>query len=92
MSERIKLVVIDEHTLGYVNPGETYAHTLHSSVLRGSTLSLWGTVHLGGRNVRLASEYDFKAYRCSFEGYKITEYEFAEKSNCILDPVKANEP
>ena len=71
--ERIKLVVIDEHTLGYLYADRVQeypeAYILHTSILRGSYLNQYNPVLLAGRTVRLASEKDFNDYRVSFEGY-----------------------
>ena len=85
VTERIKLVVIDEHTLGYLIPNSNYAGVLHASVLRGSPvsgspLSAMNPIPVAFKKVRLASEKDFNDFRVSFEGYKKNknEYEFAE--------------
>lgn len=70
----IKLVVINEHTLGYLIPNTDYAGVLHASILKGaataSPLSAMNPIFLQGKNVRLASEQDFKDYNISFDGYK----------------------
>ena len=78
-SERTKLIVADEHTLGYIMPNSETVGVLHASVLRGATFS----VHPEPKNVsmfekiRLASEKDFDNFRVSFQGYNNeTEYEF----------------
>jgi hypothetical protein len=77
---KIKLVVLEENTLGYIDPIlPDYVGILHTSVLRGSTYnSLSGSIYLGSKKVRLASEKDFDDYRVSFEGYKkhSDEYEY----------------
>lgn len=82
-----QLVVIDEHTLGYILPDQDKesplygAGILHTSVLRGSTLNpmTTGTVLLKGRKVRLATKQDFDDYRVSFQGYENNpEYEYAK--------------
>ncbi len=75
--ERIKLVVIDEHTLGYIRPGSKSAGVLHASVLRGAVGDGF-SIYIEGKKVRLASAKDFDDYRCSFEGYSEDEYEFAK--------------
>lgn len=76
--KKILLVVIDEHTLGYMQPNADTAGILHTSILRGSPLGYWsGTVYVKNSKVRLASEQDFNDYRCSFAGYdndKTIEY------------------
>ncbi len=78
-TDRIKLVVIDEHTLGYINPERPdYAGVLHTSILRGSPFSYWAScIYIKNSKVRLASLKDFDDYRVSMVGYKKEEYEFA---------------
>lgn len=83
---RIKLVVIDEHTLGYINPdAPTQAYPLQVSILKGGTPSYpFGgagqPIYLEDKKVRLASERDFDEYRVSFEGYKNDPaYEYAHQ-------------
>jgi hypothetical protein len=72
MEKQIKLVVFNEHTLGYIFP--EYPNTLQvlqPSVLRGSNLPDCGNTHINkSDNVRLATEQDFIDYRVSFKGYK----------------------
>ena len=75
-TDRIKLVVIDEHTLGYIMIGQKDAFVLHTSILKGSYLNPFNPVVLNGRDVRLATEEDFKDYRVLFEGYNEEEYEW----------------
>lgn len=77
--ERIKLVVLNENILGYINPGLTdLVHILHASVLKGATAANFQSIIIGsGSNVRLASEQDFDNFRVSFDGYNNElEYEF----------------
>lgn len=81
--EKIKLVVVDEHTLGYVvEQMEDRAFVLHQSILKGAPWQLHPhDILLSGRKVRLASEKDFEDYRVCFEGYKddpIYEYVYAK--------------
>lgn len=86
--ERIKLIVIDEHTLGCLRPNSNYADVLHASVLRGSPYStLLSSLNpiLLKRNdvwfheIRLASAKDFDDYRVCFKGFdNELEYEFAK--------------
>ena len=79
---KIKLVVIEEHTLGFIFPESIYASVLHASVLRGSPisgsfLSANEPILLGSKKVRLASEKDFDDYRVSFKGFdNELEYEY----------------
>ncbi len=68
--ERIRLVVIDEHTLGYIDPSEpNYAGILHTSVLKGSMLNKYNSVILLNKTIRTATKKDFDEYRVSFKGY-----------------------
>ncbi len=66
--DRIKLVVIDDHTLGYILPERpNSAQILHSSILKGSLgLDSGSSVNLKNRKVRLASEKDFDDFRVLF--------------------------
>jgi hypothetical protein len=76
---KIKLVVMNEHTLGYVFPEQPkYLHTLHSSILKGSTYPNDGqSIYIGTSDkIRLASLVDFNEFRVSMKGYNDTEYEF----------------
>jgi hypothetical protein len=79
--DKIKLVVIDECILGYIQPNRTWPETagiLHASILRGSTCGrLEGWIFTSHRAVRLASEKDFNDYNVSFDGYRNDpEYEY----------------
>jgi hypothetical protein len=76
--DKIKLVVIDNHTLGYLIPNSTMAGILRTSILKGSTWDPNSNVETKGRQVRLASEKDFDEFMVSFEGYKKKpeEYQF----------------
>lgn len=66
---RIQLVVVNEHTLGYIRPESPHSLIiLHTSILKGS---YWnqnaGPVLLSSMdNVRLASRKDFEEYRVLF--------------------------
>ena len=70
--EKIKLVVLEEHTLGYITElMPNYVSVLHGSVLRGSPYSIMNNNALIGNNkVRLATEKDFNDFNVSFEQYK----------------------
>lgn len=80
---KTKLVVINEHTLGFIFPESKYASVLHASVLRGSPiagsfLSANEPILLGSHHkVRLASPKDFDDYRVSMVGFTDEqEYEY----------------
>ncbi len=81
---RIKLIVIDNHTLAYLAPNNNYAYPLASSVIKGSArscpLSAMDSIYLTELNkTRLASAKDFDEFRVSFKGYdNKKEYEYAE--------------
>jgi hypothetical protein len=75
--EKIKLVVINEHTLGYMIPGHEMAGILRTSVLRGSFLNPNHNVMTKGAKVRLASAQDFDDFGVVFKGYQNPEkYEY----------------
>jgi hypothetical protein len=79
IAERIKLVVINENTLGYLIPGIDWAGVLHASVLKGSKFNNYSHAYIKDEKVRLASEKDFEEFRVSFKGYENPdEYEYAE--------------
>lgn len=79
---KIKLVVLNEHTLGYIHPnGEPFMSVLHGSVLKGSPYG-WmnGSICIPtGATVRLATTQDFDEYRVSSKGFtdNPNEYEYA---------------
>jgi hypothetical protein len=82
--EKIKLVVVNENTLGYILPEfPKQVSVLHASVLRGAYFgSIGNPIPIGEKwcnhSVRLATEQDFNDYRVSIEGYKNhpEEYEY----------------
>lgn len=78
--KRIKLVVLNEHTLGYILPVlPNYVQVLHASLLKGAPFELNPSNKLIGKldKVRLASAKDFENYRCCFKGFNNpVEYEF----------------
>lgn len=68
--ERIKLVVMEEHTLGYIAPGSMYLNVLHSSILKGAPFEVLPEPKLNkGKTIRLATPQDFEDYRHSFVGF-----------------------
>lgn len=78
-SGKTKLVVFNEHTLGYITPSmPKYICILHSSVLKGSPFgSKSDCIYINTTDkVRLANEQDFDDFRCSFVGYNENEYEY----------------
>jgi len=79
------LVVVDEHTLGYIFPQSFNVGILHTSVLKGSYLNAFSS-HIDYRyhNVRLATEEDFNDYRCVFGSFKNREeYEYSTSTEHI---------
>lgn len=70
--DKIKLIVINENTLGYIDPQVPMNYSiLHASILRGATFELWPAPKMifPEDKIRLASEKDFNDYRVSFKGY-----------------------
>ncbi|MSW53420.1 MAG: hypothetical protein F2817_21340 [Actinobacteria bacterium] len=91
--DRIKLVVVDEHTLGFIFPqsyydkpsGLVYVNILHASVLKGA-VNTADPILIGSTNkVRLASEKDFDDFRVVMNGYKNNpnEYEFVTNEQIV---------
>ncbi len=87
MENKIKLVVVNGHTLGYIdphlNPSGRRVNTLHASLLKGANWSCPmndGMFFVSEKDdVRLASEADFRGFRVCFDGYRIDpRYEHAE--------------
>ena len=81
MTERTKLVVVDEHTLGYIDPEQPdYAGVLHASILKGATFCVPASIEpilIKHKKVRLASAKDFNDFRVSFKGFDNEQlYEF----------------
>ena len=70
-SEKIKIVVINEHTLAIIRPEYSdYAEILHTSILRGSYYNnLSGAIYIVNETVRLANRQDFKDYRMVITGF-----------------------
>lgn len=75
---RTKLVVFNEHTLGFITPEQPeIVQQLHTSILKGSRYSENSTIYVNDGTVRLASEKDFEDYRVYFGGFNNpAEYEF----------------
>jgi hypothetical protein len=77
---KTKIVVLNEHTLGYIIPQlPNYVQILHSSILRGSPYGLYpDSILIGsGDTIRLASSVDFDEYRVSEIGFmNPTKYEY----------------
>lgn len=92
-AERIKLVVLNEHTLGFIFPrscyeGEwkdlVYINILHASVLKGAVNTTGPILVSPLDKVRLASEKDFDNFNVSFKGYdNEQEYEFVTNTELI---------
>lgn len=78
--DKTKLVVLNEHTLGYIVPNlPQYIHPLSISIRKGAPFETYPSSKWISKNdkIRLASAKDFEDFRCSFEGYSEKEYEFA---------------
>lgn len=69
--DRIKIVVVNEHTFGYQNPGSNSVGILHASILKGAVFSVNPvSMLIGSRDtVRLANEKDFHEFRIEFSQY-----------------------
>lgn len=79
--EKIKLVVYNEHTLGYWDPrNPSVVRILRASLLRGAIGDPLKDIEVvtARSNIRLASLCDFNAYNVSFEGYDNGNYEYKE--------------
>lgn len=76
--EKTKLVVFNEHTLGYIMPEQPErVCILHTSILKGSYLTDGSTIYVTDGVVRLATAKDFENYRVSMTGFDNAElYEF----------------
>ena len=69
---KTKLVVFDNHTLGYITPEQPeIIQILHTSILKGSRFTDRSTIYVNMGIYRLATEQDFEDFRCVFsDGYK----------------------
>lgn len=79
--EKTKLVVLNGHSLGYINPQcPNTIYFFSHSVLEGAGCFLgWYSKEIWpSDNIRLASEKDFNFFRVCFNGYKThpEQYEF----------------
>ncbi len=84
-SMKIRLVVFNEHTLGYILPElPDRVQVFHSSILKGAPFELYpdSKVISSLDKVRLASEQDFDNFRVSFsDGYRDSnKYEYAKNN------------
>ena len=73
--ERVQIVVLEEHTLGYLIPsmGNLYLDVLSASIAKGAPLHYGANgdfVSVENRNIRLATEEDFKTFRVQIKGYR----------------------
>ena len=77
-TQKTKLVVFKEHTLGYIMPEfPNDVFVLRAYEKRGATNHEVARINTGD-SVRLASEKDFDFYRVSFDGFKTDAgYEYA---------------
>lgn len=69
---KIKLVVGDEHTLGYIQPNSQFVSVLHSSILKGSPFGLNPSNLLTSqfKSIRLATPQDFEEFKICFKGFE----------------------
>lgn len=74
--EQVRMVVINEHTLGYALPHRNMAGILSTSALKGSPfsgcpLSAGGMIACDPKidNVRTATRKDFEDFRVVIDGY-----------------------
>jgi hypothetical protein len=83
-TKKTKLVVYNNHTLGYICPElPNQVNILHSSILKGAPFSINRTYFYikASDTVRLANKFDFDDFRICFEGYDDSdEYESAIQS------------
>lgn len=69
---KINIVVVDNHTLGYMLKGSLSVGVLHQSVLRGAvgTTDLVGSISSYRKNIRLATERDFADFLVCSERFR----------------------
>ena len=75
MKDSLEIIVVNEHTLGYREPGSNIFYILHASILKGATyfpLMSDGGMRFIGKldNVRLAKSKDFGEFRVHERGYR----------------------
>lgn len=77
LSQKTKLVVFKEHTLGYIMPEmPNVVFVLRAYEKRGATNHESVAINKGDK-VRLANEKDFEYYRVQLDGYRNdSDYEF----------------
>lgn len=84
--DKIKLVVVDEHTLAFIDPQSPgIAHVIRASVLKGSPHAKFGSFHHDGKVVRYAGQSDFDDFGVDFTEYKNrpNEYAFMDEPDVI---------
>lgn len=62
---KVKLIVIEEHTLGYT-ADDIFAWIFRASIIKGSTFNQWDSILLKNKTFRLATKKDFDDYNISF--------------------------
>lgn len=73
---KIKLVVVDENALGYIDPRTPNTVSILNSNYK-SSLNNYGNYNTQGCDIRLASEQDFDRLKVVFDGYKNdSDYEY----------------
>ena len=71
-SYTIEIIVFNEHTIGYREPGAKRMNILHASVLKGANWCLYPDINFidPTDKVRLATPKDFKEFLISEDGYR----------------------
>jgi hypothetical protein len=75
MKHPLEIIVFNEHTLGYREPGSNIFYILHASILKGATyfplMSDGGMKFIGKLDsVRLAKSKDFGEFRVHEKAYR----------------------
>lgn len=69
-STKTKLVMIGNHTLGYIAPNSSLITVMAASILKGSPYDQYDQIRLSAMdNLRLAGETDFHNMDCVFAGF-----------------------